>query len=374
MKKILIVNILILLTACGQIPVKKEADIPSLSTVAPLVKEEMTMPQVAKVLSGHKPTLKFSHHNNTICEIRERKTDPETRAMTVRNLTVSFNGNGKVAKTHSTFCTLPDQQPKNASNPETTCYQKHVFPFEKQLTYDAIKRLLIISNYQIEHSDAGSELISGTGSQNLEGDDDKMMFIKLTMAFSETNDNGTEVIMSATFNISEKQSKWVQAGFAGVTLPVPLPFQKTEEWIGTGLVTPKFYLSFYDALTNLIAHEYLPYSPVLAKVAETKNEVKTVQVLPQPATPYVNAVFSSADRLSNDEELADDEKEDELEGEDLDALLLQTGKPIDAVLKVKKNFKTAERSQSVLIETKTNENIFAELNGKPIDSWNIKRR
>jgi len=371
MKSILLINMLILLTACGQMPTKKGPDIPPLSTVTPQVKAEMTMPQVVKALSGHKPTLQFSHHNNTIWEIRERNTDAESHTMTVRNLTVTFNGGGRVTQTHSAFCTLPDQQPKNDSNPETTCYQKHVFPFEKQMTYDAIKRLLIISNYQIEHSDAGSELISGTGSQNVEGDDDKMMFIKLTMAFSETVDNGTEVIMSATFNISEKQSKWVQAGFAGVTLPVPLPFQKTEEWIGTGLVTPKFYLSFYDALTNLIAHEFLPYNPVLPKVTDTKNAVKALQTI-RPAGPYMNASFSTANRLSDDEGLADDEEEDESEDEDLDKLLLHTGKPIDAVLVVKKYPKGEGGEQFKVSETKSDENIFAELKGKPIDSGNLK--
>ncbi|MFZ2452127.1 MAG: hypothetical protein WAW36_16560 [Methylovulum miyakonense] len=71
-----------------------------------------------------------------------------------------------------------------------------------------VKRLLIISNYQVDHSDAASEIISATGMHGIEGDKDQMMFIKLSIIFS-AQATSTEVVMSATFSMSEKQSTWV---------------------------------------------------------------------------------------------------------------------------------------------------------------------
>jgi len=86
-----------------------------------------------------------------------------------------------------------------------------------------------------------------------------MMYIKLTVIFTGKEEDVTEVIMSASFSISEKQATFVQAGFAGVTIPVPLPFHNKTEWIKSGVVTPRFYLNFYDALSSLIANKYLIY-------------------------------------------------------------------------------------------------------------------
>ncbi|WP_170064991.1 hypothetical protein, partial [Methylovulum psychrotolerans] len=256
----------LLLAACTPEPVKKASTIPPLASVAGKILPGMGVAEVNKTLAGHLPFLQYTDRDHAIWEITERESHPEKQTLNANKLTIVFDPQGRVQDSSSSFCFLPDVEAPVGSTPATHCYQKQIFPFAKPLTYDAIKRLLIISNYQVDHSDAASEIISATGLHPAPDNKNKMMFIKVTIIFSPKA-NFTEVVMSATFSLSEKQSTWVQAGFAGVTLPVPLPFQKTEEWIDSGIVTPKFYLEFYDALAKLIAREYLPYTPITATAA-----------------------------------------------------------------------------------------------------------
>lgn len=346
------------LSACVTEPPKKASGLLPLSAIAPRIKPGMSLVEVNKDLSGHQPAIQYSSADSSIWEINERDNNPENHSINANSLMIKFNNNGAVTASASAFCFLPDQEVAFGSSPYTRCYQKHLFPFNKQITYDAIKRLLIISNYQVDHSDAASELISATGTQGVKDDKDKMMFIKLSIAFSVTQENTTEVVMSATFNVSEKQETWVQAGFAGVTLPVPLPFQKKEEWIGTGIVSPKFYLDFYDALSKLIAREYLPYTPIV-----------THTVAPQPkavATKIAAPITNTSDSFTSFTVTPDQNTKSPD-----DVILLDTSKPIDAEPSPKKTKRTDKKLPQE--EDEEEEDIddsdpFARLKGKPIDS------
>lgn len=293
MKLLALIPIPLLLAACVAVKEKEDNNIPALPTLASQIKTGMDANQAGKILSPYKPFVEFSTQDNarSIWQINQRRIDPKNKAIDANKLTLTFDDQGHVTNSALDYCLLPDLEIPQGRSPATHCYQKQLFPFDKQLTYDAIKRLLLISNYQVDHSDAASELISATGVHPVEGDADKIMFIKLTIIFS-TKGDATEVVMSATFNLSEKQSKWVQAGFAGVTLPVPLPFQHTEEWIESGIVTPKFYMDFYDALANLISREYQPYQtpqPKPSFAATPAQPPATAPKLPEanstPAAP-----------------------------------------------------------------------------------------
>lgn len=346
---------LALLAGCTPVNTVKEPALPPLSSVVPRMTEGLSFSEAEKNLSGHPTVHKFSQGQETIWEVRERSTDTKANTINANNLLITFDGNGKVRQTLSSFCFLPDQEPPLKSTPATNCYQKHLFPFDKQTTYDAIKRLLIISHYQVDHSDAQSELISATGTQPFEGDDDKMMFIKLSIAFSKAQGQTTEVVMSASFSTSEKQSTWVQAGFGGVTLPVPLPFQSKEEWVDTGIVTPKFYLNFYDALTNLIANEYLQYHPIAIASTPAKPAVavKPVQPAAKPSVPGDTGIISMPPHPTSLMPEAD--PLDELDG------------PIDAEPKKKGK---ASKASSLPIDSDS----LADIDDKPIDSVVKKRR
>lgn len=346
-----------ILSACTAGQPKKESSPPPLSTVIPLIKQGMSVADVNKALAGHQPSLQYGLPDSSIWEFGERNNNLDNHSVNANNLMIKFDKNGVVAESASVFCFLPDQEVPFGSSPVTRCYQKHLFPFNKEITYDAIKRLLIISNYQIDHSDAASELISATGTQNVEGDNDKMMFIKLSIAFSVIKENSTEVVMSATFNVSEKQETWVQAGFAGVTIPVPLPFQKKEEWIGTGIVPPKFYLDFYDGLSKLIAHEYLPYAPIISRTTSPPAKAAILKV----ATPASNQADNfSTHTIASPVQKAVPPDEDVLK--DLDG-------PIDAkpmLTKAQKNKKPQPPKEKEA--PLDNGDPFMSLQGKPIDS------
>lgn len=348
------------LTACTPIETKKNETIPPLSSVASLIKPGMNMSEATKSLSGHKVFLQYSNQDRATWEIVERTSDPNNHAMNTNRLTIQFNNSGKVTDSTSTFCFLPDIEPQLSTAPETHCYQKQLYPFEKQLTYDAIKRLLIISNYQVDHSDAASEIISATGMHGVDSDKDKMMFIKLSIIFS-AHDKSTEVIMSATFSMSEKQSTWVQAGFGGITLPVPLPFQRTEEWIDSGIVTPKFYLEFYDALSKLIAREYLPYKqPVYSAIPATPAPIPTPPIVPSTNKPVDNYIAKPTTSAPNNTIRSIDAELSTLEG------------PIDGNHKASNQKQNPTQNEGPE-EIEEQQDIFSELNGKPIDSGKLNK-
>lgn len=284
-RHLLLVATLPLLSACVRHAEQpKGPTIPPLNTVAAFVTPGMDLEQVEKKLSGHKPALTFTHENRGIWEYTERDTNPRTNAIHTHRLVVQFDPEGKVEKSTLTECHLPDVEPTTHTSPSTLCYRRLELPFDEKIVYDAIKRLLLNSNFQVEHSDAASRIIAANGMQPTK-DKDEVMYMKVTVNFTSRLPNVTELVMSGTFNIVEKQMVWVQGGFAGVNLPIPLPFQKTEEWADTGLATPKFYMQFYDALENLISTEYLRYVRPLRVAAEPPKPV------PPPtatATPIPN--------------------------------------------------------------------------------------
>lgn len=385
------------LSACSSVPPRQESQLIPLSSVAPRIKEGMSIAEVSQALSGHRPALQFTDKDASIWEVQERINYDKNNAMDANRLVVVFDKLGKVAQAQSSFCFLPDQEPSLGNAPATRCYQKHLFFFDKKLTYNAIKRLLIISNYQVDHSDAASELISATGTHGIEGDDDKMMFIKLSIIFSPQDNDATEVVMSASFSTSEKQSTWVQAGFAGVTLPVPLPFQKTEEWVDTGIVTPRFYLKFYDALSNLIAKEYRPYTPVTAtggggqgkppmlREKAGAGSAKSTPVAPIPSAPrpagFPSVQSNEHDLLLNLDGPIDAERStvdkpaNQPDGNNHDPLLDLKG-PIDAEPSKKGPAKKtiAREPAEADADEDDGDADFSDLNGKPIDSESLKNR
>jgi len=365
MKLFILALIASVLSACNIAESKKNSNLPPLASVAGLIKPSMNITDVNKALSGHKPDRKFSRPDGTVFEYNERVTDLKNNSINANSLAIRFDGDMKVKESLSSLCFLPDQEPPLSSSPSTRCYQKRIFPFGKEGTYDAIKRMLIISNYQIDHSDDASGIISATGMHKVEGDDEKMMFIKLSIMFTSYKSDTTDVVMSATFSTSEKQSTWVQAGFAGVTLPVPLPFQKKEEWIETGIVTPRFYLAFYDALSQLLAsEEFFYYKEVAtAKIADTpklavpsKQNDKTKIISNQK-----NGASTTPISMTTNQSIVDE------------ALLNLTG-PIDAVNNTKKqqphkNSHIQTPKNYTSDQVKNNESFgFSKLNGKPIDS------
>lgn len=317
---------LIILVSCSSAPAKRAHVPPPLKEAIAQIKVGQTLDEVKNILDGNEPDLYFTatDKNYSIWEFDERdgrqafkkvtppsgkKAKKERRpdgidemgfpigkgmAIESKRTLIVFDQYGKVKDVSVNTCLVPDVEFKQGNSPKTTCYQKRQFSFNKQITYDAIKRFLIISNYQIGHSDMGSEIISADGIQPIGNDKEKTMFIKLSIMFSQKRSDLTEVVMSATFSISQKQKALVQAGMAGVTIPIPNPFQKKEQWIKSGIATPMFYQNFYDSLSSLMSNEFLVYEapvvraepvvaapPVVAEIAASAAVIdQTTNVVP----------------------------------------------------------------------------------------------
>ncbi|MFZ2452126.1 MAG: hypothetical protein WAW36_16555 [Methylovulum miyakonense] len=140
---------------------------------------------------------------------------------------------------------------------------------------------------------------------------------------------------------------------------MPLPFQRTEEWVDSGIVTPKFYLEFYDALSRLIAREYLPYTPLTIADPAKSLTPRPVTISNKPLnysqpkeTPKPNNTIKSIDA-----ELSD------LEG------------PIDGSPKTQKTAgsKESPAQNDAPEEFRQDSDIFSELHGRPIDSGKLKK-
>jgi len=327
----------ILLSACAHTPILPPAKgIPSLSEVARSITQGMVFTDVELKMAGNKPALRYTANDSAIWEYRDRKTTTKESVQTERFL-VKFDPQGKVTYTSGLDpCLVPELPPSNsASGVETHCYQKMLFPFEKQVVFDAIKRLLINSHFQIEHTDALSEVISATGVQPVPEDDDKTMIVKLSMMYRAQGAGFSEVVVSATFSMTERRSQIVEIGGAGVTLPVPLPFRKREEWAETGLVPPKYYLNLYDALTSLIANEFQRYTPLVAVPAASQPAatLSTGNVATTPEASSELGVSSRNPGSISDTELLDDLADD---GRPIDQVMQSglkkknRGRPIDA--------------------------------------------
>lgn len=333
MRNLALLLIVFIFSACTR-QETREALLPPLSALAPLIRTGMSEVDVTKTMTGHKPFLRFTDINKDIWEFHERINDPRSNIINENKLLLRFDTQGKVSEINTSYCLIPDQEPAANKSPATRCYQKHLFPFEKKTTYDAIKRLLIVSNYQVEHSDAASEIISASGVNPIPDDPDKIMFLKVSIIFTSPKQDVTEVVMAANFSVSEKQSTWVQAGFAGVTLPVPLPFLKKEEWIETGIVTPKFYMEFYDALSRLIANEYYVYKPHLIDYELTTSNISHQNPVSTDAAVKLNrdTVKMEIDGqyiqkeilLSNSEPAPIDSEEDKFHGQPIDSTASST--------------------------------------------------
>ncbi len=365
MKQRLLPLVVVLLAACAAEPTKKVSNIPPLISVAGKIMPGMNVPEVNKTLSGHQPAHQYTDQGHAIWEINQRNGNPQNNSLVDDSLTVIFDPQGLVKGSSSASCFLPDVEPPLGNAPATRCYQQRLFPFAKQQTYDAIKRLLVISNYQIDHSDAASEIISATGLHEAEGGKNKMMFIKLSIIFSAKGDF-THVVMSATFSLSEKQSTWVQAGFAGVSIPVPLPFQKTEEWIDSGIVTPRFYLNFYDALAKLIASEYLPYQPLSISTTPAAPRPSFGAPFTAPAMsfppPEPNTSGLGMGESAHDRNLPIDSTQPHSQDSFDDSL------PIDSTQPRKSRKSREEISLDTPTEQPSSQDSLSVLDGKPIDS------
>jgi hypothetical protein len=262
---VFVLTLSVLIACTRQAQPDRDPAIPPLSAVAPLIAPGMTMEEVTRKMSGHKPFMTINYPNSKIWEFNERIPQRSDNSIQSYRLMVHFDPQEHVSKSTLSECLLPDQEIRTSPIPSTLCYRKHSYPFDESITYNAIKRLLIISNFQIDHSDASSKIISATGLQPKSENDggiigsDEIMYIKLSINFYSPENNITEVVMSANFNIIEKRMALVHGGFAGVVIPIPLPFRKTEEWTDAGLATPKFYLDFYDSLSKLISSENLAH-------------------------------------------------------------------------------------------------------------------
>jgi|GEM_PF-2755617 len=284
---------------------KKDAP-PPFSEVIKNVKVDMNLEEVKKVLAGNLPNLKFTSTDasHSWWEFKKRETvDPssETSPIEERTTILDFDNQGKLHSVHTFSCLFPDQEPPPEEEQGAKCYKEHIFPVGRELISKALIRFMMESNFQIGNSEraAALEIISAHGTQSIKGAKEKV-YVSLTSTIEESQKDSTQVFISASYVISEKQGAVGQIGAIGITIPIPLPFNKKEETVDSGNVSPKYFLTFYDKFSRMLAERYLVYkepkiappAPVVVDKPTEPTEVEKAPLLVEPLSFGTAAIDS----------------------------------------------------------------------------------
>ncbi|CAK0763868.1 conserved hypothetical protein [Gammaproteobacteria bacterium] len=285
-----------LLTGCTdeiiQMMDKKEVP-PPFSEVIKNVKVDMNLEEVKKVLGGNLPSLKFTSadESHSWWEFNQRETvdaSSTTSPIEERTTILDFDNQGKLRSINASSCLFPDQEPPPEEDQGTKCYKEHVFPVNRELISKVLVRFMLASNFQIGNSERTSlEIISAHGSQSVK-DAKERVYVSLTATIEELQKESTQIFMSASYSITEKQGGVGQIGLAGITIPIPLPFNKKEEAVDSGNVSPKYFLTFYDKFSHLLAERHLVYKePKIAPPAPVVVDKPVEPTEAEKAPPVV---------------------------------------------------------------------------------------
>ena len=264
------------------------------------------------------------------------------------------------------------------------CYQSRRIPFNKEITYRAIKHMLVRSNFTIEHSEVEGDLISANGIFKI--DDDSGKFVHITILYEDIGNDVTLVTAAGTYSDLEERSEIVTVGAGSITLPIPLFFRKNVAVEKSGTIRDPnvfkvIYLNIYNALietevnslgtiVNMKVPEVEPVSikaPVndVVKVAAPKV-VETVQ----PEILQASEIATTEATISNVESASIIDQNSVLKAEATEATILkEANEEVNSVAEkivetsaVVETVELNEIDQTATIETVINENKAAELN------------
>jgi len=263
------------------------------------------------------------------------------------------------------------------------CYQSRRIPFNKEITYRAIKHMLVRSNFTIEHSEVEGDLISANGIFKI--DDDSGKFIHVTILYEDIGNNVTLVTAAGTYSDLEERSEIVTVGAGSITLPIPLFFRKNVAVEKSGTIRDPnvfkvIYLNIYNALIETevnslgaLVNLKKPESKPVSNNIPSTNVVKDVVAPSAIVNPIVKPVVLPVSAIKTDEtkavvsnsdpvEIIDQNKVTESEVTEVTTALVDTTKEIETASEnIVETTAVKVLEEPTTIEPITTENIDVEL-------------
>jgi hypothetical protein len=119
--------------------------------------------------------------------------------------------------------------------------------------FEGLKKTLMQSNMNIVTVTKENGVLTAKGDQY---NDETITEITVSMSFKALDENTSNVVMIASYNVMEKKLNTGQLGFAGVSLPIPVPLTGKYAMIGSGHIDDStWYQGFYSSLDKVLFEE-----------------------------------------------------------------------------------------------------------------------
>lgn len=119
--------------------------------------------------------------------------------------------------------------------------------------FEGLKKTLMQSNMNIVTVTKENGVLTAKGDQY---NDETITEITVSISFKALDINTSNVAMIASYNVMEKKLNTGQLGFAGVSLPIPVPLTGKYAMIGSGHIDESsWYQGFYNSLDKVLFEE-----------------------------------------------------------------------------------------------------------------------
>lgn len=119
--------------------------------------------------------------------------------------------------------------------------------------FEGLKKTLMQSNMNIVTVTKENGVLTAKGDQYNE---DTITEITVSISFKVLDANTSNVSMIASYNVMEKKANTGQIGFAGISLPIPVPLTGRYAMVGSGHIDDSlWYQGFYNSLDKVLFEE-----------------------------------------------------------------------------------------------------------------------
>lgn len=119
--------------------------------------------------------------------------------------------------------------------------------------FEGLKKTLMQSNMNIVTVTKENGVLTAKGDQY---NKDTITEITVSISFKALDANTSHVSMIASYNVMEKKANTGQIGFAGITLPIPVPLTGRYAMVGSGHIDDStWYQGFYSSLDKVLFEE-----------------------------------------------------------------------------------------------------------------------
>jgi hypothetical protein len=141
----------------------------------------------------------------------------------------------------------------NAINQGNASYKQRDVMCGVDELFEGLKKTLMQSNMNIVTVTKENGVLTAKGDQYNE---ETITEITVSLSFKALDANTSTVAMIASYNVMEKKSNTGQLGFAGISLPIPVPLTGRYAMVGSGNIDDStWYQGFYNSLDKVLFEE-----------------------------------------------------------------------------------------------------------------------